>query len=91
MNLCADMEQEIRQAAKFAQYGLAATEEALRDAGFEGGKGIDGEMTVSMALSTCLLKAWFELMNVGCRVSALVQGLVAWKIYMILRLPTGRT
>lgn len=36
---------EIRQAAKFAQYGLAATDEALRDAGFEGGKGLNGDMT----------------------------------------------
>jgi 3-oxoacyl-(acyl-carrier-protein) synthase len=44
----ADGWQEIRQAAKFAQYGLAATDEALRDAGFEGGKGLDGDMTVSV-------------------------------------------
>lgn len=46
----ADRLQEIRQAAKFAQYGLAATDEALRDAGFAGGKGLDGDMTVSMGV-----------------------------------------
>ena len=36
---------EIRQSAKFAQYGLAASAEALKDAGFEGGKGLDPETT----------------------------------------------
>jgi len=36
---------ELRQTAKFAQYGLAASAEALKDAGFEGGKGLDPEMT----------------------------------------------
>lgn len=37
--------QELRQTAKFAQYGLAASSEALKDAGFEDGKGLDPEMT----------------------------------------------
>ncbi|KAK5050603.1 hypothetical protein LTR84_003885 [Exophiala bonariae] len=37
---------ELRQTARFAQYALAASEEALKDAGFEGGKGLDPEMTV---------------------------------------------
>ncbi|KAJ9640783.1 Mitochondrial beta-keto-acyl synthase [Knufia peltigerae] len=36
---------ELRQTAKFAQYGLAASSEALKDAGFEDGKGLDPEMT----------------------------------------------
>ncbi|KAK5078723.1 Mitochondrial beta-keto-acyl synthase [Lithohypha guttulata] len=36
---------EIRQAAKFAQYGLAASAEALRDAGFPDGVGLEPEMT----------------------------------------------
>ncbi|KAK5265206.1 Mitochondrial beta-keto-acyl synthase [Exophiala xenobiotica] len=36
---------ELRQTAKFAQYGLAASAEALKDAGFEDGKGLDPEMT----------------------------------------------
>ncbi|KAI1625106.1 3-oxoacyl-synthase II [Exophiala viscosa] len=36
---------ELRQTAKFAQYGLAASAEALKDAGFENGKGLDSEMT----------------------------------------------
>ncbi|KIX03768.1 beta-ketoacyl-acyl-carrier-protein synthase II [Rhinocladiella mackenziei CBS 650.93] len=36
---------ELRQTAKFAQYGLAASSEALKDAGFEDGKGLDAEMT----------------------------------------------
>ncbi|EXJ93046.1 3-oxoacyl-[acyl-carrier-protein] synthase II [Capronia epimyces CBS 606.96] len=36
---------ELRQTAKFAQYGLAAAAEALKDAGFDGGKGLDPEMT----------------------------------------------
>ena len=40
-------DQEIRQTAKFAQYGLAASAEALKDAGFEDGKGLDPDMTVS--------------------------------------------
>ncbi len=39
------MSQELRQTAKFDQYGLAASAEALKDAGFEGGKGLDPEMT----------------------------------------------
>ena len=38
--------QELRQTAKFAQYALAASEEALTDAGFEHGKGLNPEMTV---------------------------------------------
>lgn len=38
--------QEIRQSAKFTQYGLAAATEALQDAGFEGGEGLNREMTV---------------------------------------------
>lgn len=38
--------QELRQTAKFAQYGLAASAEALKDAGFEDGKGLDVDMTV---------------------------------------------
>lgn len=37
--------QEARQAAKFAHYGLAASEEALEDAGFKGGRGLDPDMT----------------------------------------------
>ena len=37
---------ELRQTAKFTQYGLAAAEEALADAGFENGKGLEPEMTV---------------------------------------------
>ncbi|KAK5280309.1 Mitochondrial beta-keto-acyl synthase [Exophiala xenobiotica] len=36
---------ELRQTAKFAQYGLAASAEALKDAGFEDGRGLDPEMT----------------------------------------------
>ncbi|KAK4935566.1 Mitochondrial beta-keto-acyl synthase [Elasticomyces elasticus] len=36
---------ELRQTAKFAQYGLAASAEALKDAGFENGEGLDPEMT----------------------------------------------
>ncbi|KIW63075.1 beta-ketoacyl-acyl-carrier-protein synthase II [Phialophora macrospora] len=36
---------EIRQTAKFAQYALAASEEAFRDAGFKNGNGLDPEMT----------------------------------------------
>lgn len=36
---------ELRQTAQFAQYGLAAAAEALSDAGFEGGRGLDPEMT----------------------------------------------
>ncbi|KIV82847.1 beta-ketoacyl-acyl-carrier-protein synthase II, variant 1 [Exophiala sideris] len=36
---------ELRQTAKFAQYGLAASAEALKDAGFENGNGLDPEMT----------------------------------------------
>jgi 3-oxoacyl-[acyl-carrier-protein] synthase II len=36
---------EIRQTAKFAQYALAASEEAFRDAGFKDGNGLDPEMT----------------------------------------------
>ncbi|KAJ9614129.1 Mitochondrial beta-keto-acyl synthase [Cladophialophora chaetospira] len=36
---------ELRQTARFAQYGLAASAEALADAGLEGGKGLDPEMT----------------------------------------------
>lgn len=36
---------EIRQSAKFAHYGLAASAEALGDAGFAGGHGLDAEMT----------------------------------------------
>ncbi|EXJ75804.1 3-oxoacyl-[acyl-carrier-protein] synthase II [Cladophialophora psammophila CBS 110553] len=36
---------ELRQTAKFAQYALAASAEALRDAGFTDGKGLDPEMT----------------------------------------------
>ena len=36
---------EQRQTAKFAQYGLAASAEALSDAGFDEGKGLDPEMT----------------------------------------------
>ena len=36
---------ELRQTAKFAQYGLAASAEALEDAGFKDGTGLDPEMT----------------------------------------------
>lgn len=36
---------EIRQAAKFAQFGLAASAEALNDAGFPNGDGLEPEMT----------------------------------------------
>ncbi|OAP61831.1 beta-ketoacyl-acyl-carrier-protein synthase II [Fonsecaea erecta] len=36
---------ELRQTAKFAQYALAASAEALQDAGFKDGKGLDPEMT----------------------------------------------
>ncbi|KAL2421988.1 3-oxoacyl-[acyl-carrier-protein] synthase, mitochondrial [Exophiala dermatitidis] len=36
---------ELRQTATFAQYGLAAAAEALQDAGFDGGRGLDPEMT----------------------------------------------
>ncbi|OAL38483.1 beta-ketoacyl-acyl-carrier-protein synthase II [Fonsecaea nubica] len=36
---------ELRQTAKFAQYALAASAEALQDAGFKDGKGLDQEMT----------------------------------------------
>lgn len=36
---------EIRQAALFAQYSLAASAEALEDAGLEGGKSLDPDMT----------------------------------------------
>ncbi|EXJ90911.1 3-oxoacyl-[acyl-carrier-protein] synthase II [Capronia coronata CBS 617.96] len=36
---------ELRQTARFAQYGLAAAAEALDDAGFDDGKGLDPEMT----------------------------------------------
>ncbi|RMZ90732.1 hypothetical protein DV736_g2031, partial [Chaetothyriales sp. CBS 134916] len=36
---------ELRQTAKFAQYGLAAVAEALEDAGFKEGHGLDPEMT----------------------------------------------
>lgn len=36
---------ELRQTAKFAQYALAASAEALSDAGFQDGKGLDPEMT----------------------------------------------
>lgn len=36
---------EIRQSAKFAHYGLAASAEALADAGFPNGEGLDAEMT----------------------------------------------
>lgn len=35
----------IRQSAKFAHYGLAASAEALADAGFPDGEGLDSEMT----------------------------------------------
>ncbi|RVX66992.1 hypothetical protein B0A52_09206 [Exophiala mesophila] len=36
---------ELRQTAKFAQYGLAASAEALKDAGFDQGQGLDPDMT----------------------------------------------
>ncbi|RMZ74790.1 hypothetical protein DV737_g5732, partial [Chaetothyriales sp. CBS 132003] len=36
---------ELRKTAKFAQYGLAAAAEALEDAGFKAGNGLDAEMT----------------------------------------------
>ncbi|RMZ83203.1 hypothetical protein DV738_g1304, partial [Chaetothyriales sp. CBS 135597] len=36
---------ELRQTAKFAQYGLAAAAEALEDAGFKAGQGLDADMT----------------------------------------------
>ena len=35
---------ELRQTAKFAQFGLAASAEALEDAGFKDGVGLDSEM-----------------------------------------------
>ena len=41
-----DLEQEKRQTALFAQYGLAAAAEALDDAGFKDGNGLTSEMTV---------------------------------------------
>lgn len=41
----------MRQAAKFAHYGLAAAEEALNDAGFANGNGLDADMTVSFQQS----------------------------------------
>lgn len=37
--------QEMRQAAKFTQYALAASEEALEDAGFKDGSGLEPDMT----------------------------------------------
>ena len=36
---------EAKQAAKFAHYGLAAAAEALEDAGFKDGKGLNCEVT----------------------------------------------
>lgn len=45
-SLCRD-EQEERKTAKFAQYALAATQEALEDAGWKPEKEEEKEMTVS--------------------------------------------
>jgi 3-oxoacyl-(acyl-carrier-protein) synthase len=47
--LDADIYQEKRQAAQFAHYGLAASAEALEDAGFKDGKGLEPEMTVCIS------------------------------------------
>ena len=47
-----DVIQERRQAAKFAHYGLAASAEALEDAGFKDGKGLDPEMMVRSNVAT---------------------------------------
>jgi hypothetical protein len=42
--------QERRQAAQFAHYALAASAEALEDAGYKDGKGLDCEMTVRIVI-----------------------------------------
>lgn len=51
MSMQSDESQEARQAAKFAHYGIAAAAEALEDAGFKDGSGLDYDMTVSISAS----------------------------------------